>query len=111
MNKEMVEVEYEPMYGLANPINKRTMLKPDNLYLINKNTSNQQFVPKGFPEGNQELVANANFGAVPKLLRTLETYTNSFLGATVPCHMANLPQSGPLQQLLHQARGPDRLLH
>lgn len=88
VDEEGMEVGYDPMYGPANPIDERTILDPDDSYVIDEKTRDERFVPKDFPDGDPELAANAEFVAFRKSLRIIETYTDPFLEAEVPRHTA-----------------------
>ena len=88
VDEEGVELMYDPIFGRANPIDERTIINPQDSYIIDDETRDDAIVPPTFPEGDIEIEYNADITAFRKSLKIVETFIDPYLNMEVPRHKA-----------------------
>ena len=88
LDEDGIEVGYDPMFGVSNPMDKRTILNPPDSYVIDEKTRDDRLVPPDFPEGDPEIAMNKEITTFRKSLGQVETYMDPYLKMEVPRHMA-----------------------
>lgn len=83
-----VEYMYDPIFGRANPIDERTILNPQDSYMIDDETRDDAIVTPTFLEGDVEIDYNADITAFRKSLKIVETFVDPYLNIEVPRHKA-----------------------
>jgi len=88
LDADGIEVGYDPIYGSANPVDERTILNPQDSYVIDDETRDDDKVTPTFPKGDLEIAANAEITTFRKSLKIVQTYTDPFLDMEVPRYQA-----------------------
>ena len=88
VDDEGVELMYDPIFGRANPIDERTIINPQDSYIIDDQTRDDAIVTPTFPEGDIEIDFNADITAFRKSLKIVETFMDPYLNIEVPRHKA-----------------------
>lgn len=88
VDEEGVEYMYDPIFGRANPIDERTILNPQDSYVIDDETRDDSIVTPTFLEGDVEIDYNADITAFRKSLKIVETFIDPYLEMEVPRHKA-----------------------
>jgi len=88
VDEEGVEVGYDPIFGRSNPIDQRTIVNPQDSYVIDDESRDDAIVTPTFHEGDLELDINADFKAFRKSLKIVDTYIDPYLNMEVPRHQA-----------------------
>jgi len=88
VDEEGIEFMYDPIFGRANPIDERTIINPQDSYVIDDETRDDAIVTPTFHEGDMEIETNADFKAFRKSLKIVETYFDPYLKIEVPRHSA-----------------------
>uniref|UniRef100_A0A7S2W1W3 Uncharacterized protein n=1 Tax=Eucampia antarctica TaxID=49252 RepID=A0A7S2W1W3_9STRA len=83
-----VEVGYDPIFGRSNPIDERTVVNPQDSYMIDDQTRNDAMVEPTFPEGDLEIEYNADITSFRKSLKIVETYVDPYLNMELPRHVS-----------------------
>lgn len=105
VDQDGVEIGYDPIYGPSNPIDGRTILNPQDSYIIDDMTRDDTMVTPTFLEGDLEIPANAKVTDFRRSLNIVQTYTDPFLETEVPRYQARW-YGYPEQQ-----RYPDKPVH
>ncbi|KAL3798716.1 hypothetical protein HJC23_004467 [Cyclotella cryptica] len=88
LDDEGIEVGYDPLYGVSNPFDERTILNPPDSYVIDERTRDDRLVTPEFREGDPEKEINDQITSFRKSLKILETHIDPFLNQEVPSHTA-----------------------
>ena len=88
VDEEGVELMYDPIFGRANPIDERTIINPQDSYIIDDETRDDAIVTPTFPEGDLEIGYNADITTFRKSLAIVETFMDPYLQMEVPRHKA-----------------------
>lgn len=88
VDDEGVELMYDPIFGRANPIDERTIINPQDSYIIDDQTRDDAIVTPTFPEGDIEIDYNSDITAFRKSLKIVETFMDPYLNMEVPRHKA-----------------------
>lgn len=88
VDEEGVELMYDPVFGRANPIDERTIINPQDSYIIDDETRDDAIVTPTFLEGDIEIGYNADITAFRKSLQIVETFVDPYLNMEVPRHKA-----------------------
>jgi len=88
LDEEGIEVGYDPIYGRSNPVDERTIINPQDSYVIDDQTRDDDLVTPTFPKGDLEIEANAEITTFRKSLKIVQTYTDPFLEMEVPRYQA-----------------------
>jgi hypothetical protein len=88
VDEEGVELMYDPIFGRANPIDERTIVNPQDSYVIDDETRDDAIVTPTFHDGDIEIDYNADFKAFRKSLQIVDTYIDPYLNIEVPRHTA-----------------------
>jgi len=88
VDEEGVELMYDPVFGRANPIDERTIINPQDSYIIDDETRDDAIVTPTFPEGDIEIDYNADITTFRKSLKIVETFVDPYLEMEVPRHKA-----------------------
>ncbi len=88
VDEEGVELMYDPIFGRANPIDERTIINPQDSYIIDDQTRDDAIVTPTFPEGDIEIDYNSDITAFRKSLKIVETFMDPYLNMEVPRHKA-----------------------
>eukprot|EP00553_Chaetoceros_curvisetus_P001991 CAMPEP_0204620374 /NCGR_PEP_ID=MMETSP0717-20131115/6428_1 /ASSEMBLY_ACC=CAM_ASM_000666 /TAXON_ID=230516 /ORGANISM="Chaetoceros curvisetus" /LENGTH=288 /DNA_ID=CAMNT_0051634561 /DNA_START=20 /DNA_END=887 /DNA_ORIENTATION=+ len=88
VDEEGVETMYDPIFGRANPFDGRTIVNPQDSYVIDDETRDDAIVTPTFHEGDLEIQANADFKSFRKSLKIVDTYVDPYLDMEVPRHQA-----------------------
>lgn len=88
MDDDGVERGYDPIFGRSNPIDERTIVNPQDSYMIDDSTRNDAMVEPTFPEGDLEIKYNADITSFRKSLKIVETYVDPYLNMEVPRHVS-----------------------
>merc|ERR1740124_487863 len=88
LDDEGIEVGFDPIYGPSNPIDQRTIINPQDSYIIDDQTRDDAMVTPTFKEGDLEIPANAEITQFRKSLKIVQTYTDPFLDMEVPRYQA-----------------------
>lgn len=83
-----VELGYDPIFGRSNPIDERTIINPQDSYMIDDSTRNDAMVEPTFNEGDLEIKYNADITSFRKSLKIVETYVDPYLNMEVPRHVS-----------------------
>ena len=88
VDEEGVELMYDPIFGRANPIDQRTIVNPQDSYVIDDETRDDAIVTPTFHEDDVEIEYNSDVKAFRKSLKILDTYVDPYLNIEVPRHQA-----------------------
>jgi hypothetical protein len=88
VDEEGVEYMYDPIFGRSNPIDSRTIINPQDSFVIDDETRDDAIVTPTFHEGDLEIDSNADFKAFRKSLKIVDTYVDPYLNMEVPRHKA-----------------------
>ena len=88
VDEEGIEVGYNPMYGVSNPFDERTIINPPDSYVIDEKTRDDRMVTPEFLEDDPEKAINQEITAFRKSLKIIETHVDPFLKQEVPSHTA-----------------------
>ena len=88
VDEEGVELMYDPIFGRANPIDERTIINPQDSYIIDDETRDDAIVTPTFLKGDIEVDYNADITAFRKSLQIVETFIDPYLDMEVPRHKA-----------------------
>ncbi len=88
VDEEGVELLYDPVFGRANPIDERTIVNPQDSYVIDDETRDDSIVTPTFLEGDLEIDYNSDITAFRKSLKIVETFVDPYLEMEVPRHKA-----------------------
>ncbi len=88
VDEEGVELMYDPIFGRANPIDERTIINPQDSYIIDDQTRDDAIVTPTFPEGDIEINYNADITSFRKSLKIVETFMDPYLNIEVPRYKA-----------------------
>lgn len=88
IDEDGVEVGYDPIFGRSNPIDERTIVNPQDSYVIDELTRDDAMVEPTFPEGDLEIKYNEDVTAFRKSLKIVETYIDPYLNQEVPRHVS-----------------------
>jgi len=88
VDEEGVELMYDPIFGRSNPIDERTIINPQDSYVIDDETRDDAIVTPTFHEDDIEIQYNADVKAFRKSLRIVDTYVDPYLNMEVPRHKA-----------------------
>ncbi len=88
VDEEGVELMYDPIFGRANPIDSRTIINPQDSFVIDDESRDDAIVTPTFHEGDLEIDSNADFKTFRKSLRIVDTYIDPYLNMEVPRHKA-----------------------
>ena len=86
LDDDGVEIMYDPIFGSASPIDTRTILNPQDSYIIDDETRDDAIVTPTFPEGDLEIGYNSDVTTFRKSLKIVETYVDPYLNMDVPRH-------------------------
>ena len=86
LDEEGVELMYDPIFGRSNPIDDRTIINPQDSYVIDDETRDDSIVTPTFHKGDMEIKENADFKAFRKSLKIVDTYVDPYLNMEVPRH-------------------------
>jgi len=84
LDDEGIEVGYDPIYGSSNPIDERTIINPQDSYVIDDQTRDDSMVTPAFRDGDLEIQENADITTFRRSLNIVQTYTDPFLEMEVP---------------------------
>jgi len=87
-DEEGIEVGYDPIYGSSNPIDERTIINPQDSYIIDDMTRDDAMVTPTFQQGDLEIQQNDDITAFRRSLNIVQTYTDPFLDIEVPRYKA-----------------------
>ena len=88
VDEEGIELMYDPIFGRANPIDERTIVNPQDSYVIDDETRDDAIVTPTFHDGDIEIDTNADFKAFRKSLKIVDTYIDPYLKLEVPRYQA-----------------------
>jgi len=88
LDEEGVEVGYDPIFGRSNPIDERTIMNPQDSYVIDDATRDDSIVTPTFDKGDLEIDYNSDITTFRKSLKIVETYIDPYLETQVPRHTA-----------------------
>jgi hypothetical protein len=88
VDEEGIEVGYNPMYGVSNPFDERTIINPPDSYVIDEKTRDDRMVTPEFLEDDPEKDINQEITSFRKSLKMIETHVDPFLKQEVPSHTA-----------------------
>ena len=86
LDDDGVEMMYDPIFGSASPIDERTILNPQDSYIIDDESRDDAIVTPTFPEGDLEIEYNSDVTAFRKSLKIVETFVDPYLEMEVPRH-------------------------
>lgn len=88
VDEEGVEYMYDPIFGRANPIDERTILNPQDSYIIDDETRDDAIVTPTFLPNDIEIEYNSDITTFRKSLKIVETFIDPYLEMEVPRHKA-----------------------
>ena len=88
VDEEGIEVGYDPLYGVSNPFDERTIINPPDSYVIDEKTRDDRMVTPEFRDDDPEKDINSDITSFRKSLKMIETHVDPFLNIEVPSHTA-----------------------
>eukprot|EP00559_Dactyliosolen_fragilissimus_P001420 CAMPEP_0184869402 /NCGR_PEP_ID=MMETSP0580-20130426/33902_1 /TAXON_ID=1118495 /ORGANISM="Dactyliosolen fragilissimus" /LENGTH=415 /DNA_ID=CAMNT_0027370865 /DNA_START=66 /DNA_END=1313 /DNA_ORIENTATION=+ len=88
LDEEGVELGYDPIFGHSNPFDYRTIINPQDSYMIDDQTRNDDMVTPTFPPKDIEIELNDGITKFRKSLKIIETHIDPYLDIEVPTHTA-----------------------
>ena len=83
-DEEGIEVGFDSLFGVSNPIDERTKIGTIDSYMVDENTRNEEMLtPEFFPD-DPEKAFNEEFVQYRKSLDIIETYQDEFLPKDMP---------------------------
>uniref|UniRef100_A0A7S4AT75 Uncharacterized protein n=1 Tax=Pseudo-nitzschia australis TaxID=44445 RepID=A0A7S4AT75_9STRA len=83
-DEEGIEVGFDSLYGVSNPIDERTKIGTIDSYMVDENTRNEEMLtPEFFPD-DPEKAYNEEIVQYRKSMDIIETYQDEFLPENMP---------------------------